>query len=347
MDPASLAIGVIGVVEPILHLIQKVQNSVDATKNHKKNIEVHCGELIMVNDYMQAILNRSVLSNDEYVQKCMHKVQVAADDVYKAPYKIAYPKRTPEKVGSAVQKVVRKVGERFGARYPKPEEVEKKKLDLKALIERQVDSDFWHKFAYDVSESRELNKCMGQLVNAKIFLAHAVEFVRVDLVTEKDGKLLANQRTIEEVDVEVKATFGQEHGLRVAQVIKDKTPNDNGDVDITQAEYNQLNAEAKVVAEHLHYRHTIYNNKTSDAAFMFNEAIGEKAVGELIDREIHDNEASGYSMMVNYPQTQETFDKIMARASSMKPVNYQTLALAGMVMGAIVVIMLAYLLSPK
>jgi hypothetical protein len=171
---------------------------------------------------------------------------------------------------------------------------------------------------------------MDEVYRAKANLCLRIQVASVGVISEVGNSVLANAAVIKRIDRTLKSIWGEEGGLRIAQLIKRGSPQGgyesfdkvkclgrlnligDGTVSLTKADVVALSqdispakeektaagssSDAFVITERI-----IVCNMTEEQALMFNAPIG-KDVWEKVNRiVIKENTAQGQSTMFNYP----------------------------------------------
>ncbi|KAI9657107.1 MAG: hypothetical protein M1821_003273 [Bathelium mastoideum] len=188
---------------------------------------------------------------------------------------------------------------------------------------------FSHQLVHGSKDLRNLADIMNDLLRVKADLCMNIHVAHVGVTRTVGNIVVANSEVIHRIDQRLIQIFGPQGGLRIARLLKDRSPEDDGSVHLSDDEIASLssqedfyvdgvepkiNAFAKSVVA---TKRVIRHNATKDAAFMISGAVGEDLWKKINHLEITNNTAEGDSMMVNHAISLDVFDRLLsARAGT-------------------------------
>ncbi|RYP43937.1 hypothetical protein DL768_009568 [Monosporascus sp. mg162] len=181
---------------------------------------------------------------------------------------------------------------------------------------------FAHQLKQGSADQRELDSIMEQLAVAKRNLTVQIQIANVGLTKNVNEAIAINTKLVMEMNEVVQKTLGEERGLNIARFLaelKDRPPEPNGTVRLTDIEYATLETEQIRIAHPEmasvspdEKRRIICNNLSSDQALHILGPVERDMWYDMAFIKIENNVAMGEAIMVSYPVTMEVFDKLLA-----------------------------------
>ncbi|KAE9366657.1 hypothetical protein N431DRAFT_487196 [Stipitochalara longipes BDJ] len=187
-------------------------------------------------------------------------------------------------------------------------------------------SKVWHQLARGRKDAKTLDDLMDDLDEEKSNLALVIQLANIGLTKSyEDSKvLLADPRVIMEVDQVLVGVFGEGRGLKIADLIKGRSPRGDGlvavdKVDIATAydevtssssSWSQIDGTSEFDPSRV--ERIIIANTARDNSRMINAPLGDDMWRDLTVK-IMSNETSGSALMVNFPMSMEDARDLLDR----------------------------------
>ncbi|CAD6455816.1 5e77a018-5156-4f60-b40b-2159ab023bf8 [Sclerotinia trifoliorum] len=187
---------------------------------------------------------------------------------------------------------------------------------------------FAHQIAKGSKDQERLAKLMERLDRAKSNLGLSLHVANVGVTHGVGDDLAINTDILNRVDQLLRNIFGDEGGLRIAELVKNQHPQNDGFVHIKGEDLSRITTSGDDLggnskdAGWLSRRITL-NNVTREQALQINGPIGEKGWREEVSHlEIRNNEASGSSIQINHAVSEEAFYAMLANRDRNKRIGH-------------------------
>ncbi|KAJ8063731.1 hypothetical protein OCU04_007594 [Sclerotinia nivalis] len=201
-------------------------------------------------------------------------------------------------------------------------------LELTMPGEKSQARRFAHQLAKGSKDQEALVKLMERLDRAKSNLGLSLHVANVGVTRGVGDDLAINTDILNRVDELLRNVFGDEGGLKIAELVKNQHPQNDGLVHIKSEDLSRRTTNGDDVqgnskdAGWISGR-IVLNNVTREQALQINGPIGEKGWREeVFHLEIRDNEASGSSIQINHAVSEEAFYAMLAHKDRSKPNGY-------------------------
>ncbi|KAH7258904.1 uncharacterized protein BKA55DRAFT_561760 [Fusarium redolens] len=280
IDPIGAVAAATATIDQSLKLIRRVSTAIEIHKNGRKDLEFICNDL------------SSIAQVIELVQTIK---EIRTKGVLKA---LANMLKHAEKLDNHVQQV-------------------KKKSSTGSSCRRVA-----HHFMTGPEDLEHANRMVTELATLKATLILHIQVAHVGLVVQNDQDKQENpgcthmldSSVLHEVNQVVEHRLGKGQGLKIAEVLQGKSPDDDGMIRLTQEEYeclifysldeSQSNQELGTIR--------VANNQTFDQALQINGFISDDWMEFAQNLTIEDNEARNQSIQVNVPTKRQDFTALLA-----------------------------------
>ncbi|EWZ80883.1 hypothetical protein FOWG_15216 [Fusarium oxysporum f. sp. lycopersici MN25] len=179
-----------------------------------------------------------------------------------------------------------------------------------------------HHFMTGPEDLEHTNRVVKELASLKTTLILHIQVAHVGLVVQNDQDKRANpgcthmldSSVLHEVNQVVEQRLGKGQGLKIAEVLRGKSADDDGMIRLSQEEYeclvfhslddSQSNQELGTIR--------VANNQTFDQALQINGFISDDWMEFTQNLTIEDNEARNQSIQVNVPTSRQDFVALLA-----------------------------------
>ncbi|KAF4332075.1 hypothetical protein FBEOM_14136 [Fusarium beomiforme] len=179
-----------------------------------------------------------------------------------------------------------------------------------------------HHFMTGPEDLEHTNRMVMELTTLKATLILQIQVAHVGLVVQNNREKRENTScthmldslVLNEVNQVVEQRLGKGQGLKIAEVLRGKSPDDDGMIHLTQEEYeclifhnldeNQSNQELCTIR--------VANNQTFDQALQINGFISDDWMELAQNLTIENNEARNQSIQVNVPTKRQDFAQLLA-----------------------------------
>ncbi|RAL64619.1 hypothetical protein DID88_001652 [Monilinia fructigena] len=180
---------------------------------------------------------------------------------------------------------------------------------------------FAHQFAHGSREQEALVDLMDRLNRAKSNLALNLHVAHVGITRVVGDNFTINIDILNRIDKLLRNVFGEDGGLKIANLVKDRPLEDDGFVHVNSGEFIPSMDDDNLKESHPKDANSIASrivlrNVTKEQAFQINGPIGERGWREVNQLEICDNEASGSSLQINHAVSEELFLQLLAQQRS-------------------------------
>jgi hypothetical protein len=181
---------------------------------------------------------------------------------------------------------------------------------------------------YGSADEKKLSVIMDELVQVKTMLVLRIQVAHVGVIRTIGKEAVVNAEAIQRIDEYLREHVHNCEGLRIARLLKDRRPSNDGTVPLTLAELKALNNEGNGDSEDSGDETLVDDSETSprdfsvktervitrniarNQALQINAAL-EKDLWINVNRlKIHDNVAEDQSLQVNYAMTREMFSMV-------------------------------------
>ncbi|RKK08866.1 hypothetical protein BFJ66_g9122 [Fusarium oxysporum f. sp. cepae] len=280
IDPIGAVAAATASIDQSLRLIRRVSTAIEIHKNGRKDLEFIFEDL------------SSIAQVIELVQTIE---EIRTKGVLKA---LANMLKHAEKLHDHVQQV-------------------KKKSNTGSTFRRAA-----HHFMTGPEDLEHANRVVKELASLKTTLILHIQVAHVGLVVQNDQDKRANpdcthmldSSVLHEVNQVVEQRLGKGQGLKIAEVLRGKSADDDGMIRLSQEEYeclvfhslddSQSNQELGTIR--------VANNQTFDQALQINGFISDDWMEFTQNLTIEDNEARNQSIQVNVPTSRQDFVALLA-----------------------------------
>jgi hypothetical protein len=280
IDPVGALAAATATIDQSLKLIRRVSTAIEIHKNVSKDLEFICNDLSSITqvielvEAIEQIRTKGVLKSLVNMLKCAKRLDDHVQQVMKK-----------SRTGSSF----RRVTQHF---ITGPEELE------------------------------HINKMVTELTTLKATLILQIQVAHVGLVVPNDQDRRKNPQCthmldsliLHHVNQRVELRLGKGQGLKIAEVLRGKSPDDHGMIHLSQEEYecliihdldeNQSNQDRGTIR--------VADNQTFDQAFQVNGFISDDWMELNQDLIIERNEARNQSIQVNVPTEKQVFAELLA-----------------------------------
>jgi len=177
-------------------------------------------------------------------------------------------------------------------------------------------------------DEKALADVMDELSRAKSSLTLHIQAANVGLTRTVGDTILANAKVINRMNVVLQKVFGEGRGLKLAELLKNRSAEDDGMVPLSDGDIESLSDEASSFAGDVDVSskraandptsRIVIDNFTEEQALQINGPIGEKGWWEVSHLEIKNNKAGGRSTQVNHGTSMAVFERLLlARAADL------------------------------
>ncbi|KAF7928949.1 uncharacterized protein EAE97_009791 [Botrytis byssoidea] len=197
------------------------------------------------------------------------------------------------------------------------ENIRKIAMELIGTLESMVPGDksqarrFAHQFFQGTKEQETLAKLMERLEHAKSNLGLGLHVAHVGVTQFVGDEVAINMEILNRVDGLLRNVFGDDGGLKIADMVKGHCPEKDGLVHIRSEDLSSRTDGNVKDAGQVSSR-VVLKNVTRDQALQINGPIGEKGWREVSQLEIRDNEAAGNGLQVNHAISEDLFMQLLA-----------------------------------
>ncbi|KAJ4989267.1 hypothetical protein SVAN01_05172 [Stagonosporopsis vannaccii] len=181
-----------------------------------------------------------------------------------------------------------------------------------------------HQLVHGSADEKKLTVIMNEMGTAKQALLLRIQVAQVGVMRTMQKELVANAEVIKRIDQSLREQVSNCEGLRIARLLKDRRPADDGTVSISAEELaavtriesdaksddGTLVDESEMPPHDLPIKHgrDIHHNKAKDESVQINAAI-EKDIWENFDRiSIRHNQSEGRAVQVNHANSLEVME---------------------------------------
>ncbi|KAF4451549.1 hypothetical protein F53441_5506 [Fusarium austroafricanum] len=280
IDPIGAAAAASATIDQSLKFIRRVSTAIEIHKNGNKDLEFIFNDLCSITQVIELV---------EAID------EIKTKGVLKA---LANMRKHAEKLDDHVQQV-------------------KKKSNTGSSLRRAANH-----FMTGPEDLEHTNRMVTELTTVKATLILQIQVAHVGLVVQNEQEKrknpgcthMLNSLVLHEVNQVVEQKLGKGQGLKIAEVLRGKNPDDNGMIHLTQEEYeclilynsrdNQPNKELSTIR--------VTNNHTYDQALQINGFISDDWVEFAQNLTIENNQARNQSIQVNVPTERQDFAALLA-----------------------------------
>lgn len=280
IDPVGAIAAATASIDQSLKLIRRVSTAIEIHKNGRKDLEFIFNDL------------SSIAQVIELVQTIE---EIRTRGVLKA---LANMLKHAEKLDDHIQQV-------------------KKKSSTGSSLRRAA-----HHFMTGPEDLEHTTKVVSELASLKATLILHIQVAHVGLVVQNDQDKKANpgcthmldSSVLHEVNHIVEQRLGKGQGLKIAEVLRDRSADGDGMIRLTQEEYEclvfhslddgQLNQELSTIR--------VANNHSFDQALQINAFISDNWAELTHNLTVEDNDAHNQSIQVNVPTRTQEFANLLA-----------------------------------
>ncbi|KAH7125951.1 hypothetical protein EDB81DRAFT_698417 [Dactylonectria macrodidyma] len=270
-DPISAAAAGTEAVKLCLELVRRVTTAIDLQKTGNSKLDTICNDLNSVRDVVKLVEGQEQLKT-KGVLKAVTNIQKITMNVDKHVERV----RGKSTAGSKARQIT-------------------------------------HQFMKGPGEWEILRVMMINLTAAKATLSLHIQLAHVGLmVAQGHGNVsVVNINVLKATNQNVEKFLGAGKGLVIAEVFKDKQPDEKGMIYLTSEECDALPFADIDPSDAGGQPGTIevLNNRTYDQALQINGLVGEKVWSKFKSNlVIENNEARGFSTQINVPTNKGTWD---------------------------------------
>ncbi|RGP60640.1 hypothetical protein FSPOR_10520 [Fusarium sporotrichioides] len=280
IDPIGAVAAATATIDQSLKLIRRVFTAIEIHKNGSKDLEFICNDLSSITEVIQLVQEIDEIRTKGVLISLSNMLKYA------------------EKLDDHVQQVKNK--SRTGSSF------------------RRVTQHFMT----GPEELERINKMVMELTTLKATLILQIQVAHVGLVVPNDQDRRENpdctpmldSSVLNYVNQHVEHRLGKGQGLKIAEVLRGKSPDDNGMIHLSQEEYeclvihnldeNQSDQENGTIR--------VANNQTFDQALQVNGFITDDWMEFTQNLIIERNEARNQSIQVNVPTKRQVFAELLA-----------------------------------
>ncbi|RSM17166.1 hypothetical protein CDV31_004059 [Fusarium ambrosium] len=279
IDPVGATAAATATIGQSLELIRRVNTTIDLYKNGNARLEYICKDLCGTIEIIELVENLDALRT-KGILKALENMLKHAEELD------VHVKRVKEKYGTGSP--FRRVLNQF---MSGPEELE-----------------------YTDKMVAELTTLKATLI-LQIQVAHVDLFVKRGQGQEGDAGFthVLDSVVLHQVNQAVEQRLGKGKGLKIAEVLQDKKPDENGMIRLTQEEYDCLvfHSSGEDGANSQQGTIRVANNKAGEDALQVNGFVDDAWVGFNHNLTIEHNEAQGRATQINNPINQVTFRNVL------------------------------------
>ncbi|KXX80281.1 hypothetical protein MMYC01_203610 [Madurella mycetomatis] len=145
----------------------------------------------------------------------------------------------------------------------------------------------------------DLAKIMEELDRAKANLGLRISLAHVGLSRGIRDVMVVNTAILKRVDARVRSVVGEEQGLKLAELVRDRPPQENGTIALSNEDLRSLVAASAQPPSRADLVNVIASNVTKDQAIQINGSVGEQDWYCISRVEVRDNQAVGGIIQVN------------------------------------------------
>ncbi|KAF1979582.1 hypothetical protein BU23DRAFT_100983 [Bimuria novae-zelandiae CBS 107.79] len=189
-------------------------------------------------------------------------------------------------------------------------------------------SQFTRQLVHGDANEKKLDRIMVELGQVKTSVLLCMQVTTVGVMRNVEKQLVADAVKIERIDANLREALENYEGLRIAQLLKGRSPSDDGYVPLSEADLRSLdneNHDEDNISETLVDDDSITNlstlstktervikgNSARHQALQINASLGEDVWKEIDRLEIKDNIAEDHSIQVNHGMTLEVLSLLV------------------------------------
>jgi len=165
---------------------------------------------------------------------------------------------------------------------------------------------FFHQLTAGSKDEKALTTKIDELGRAKVSLIVRIQVAGVGLLHNVGKDVVVNTAVVNRVDNHLRQILGEGNGLKVAKLIENRPPRDDGTVPVSDADMTALGLKGPKTTR------IIENNLTNFQALQINGPVGEDIWKSISHLEVRNNKAGLNSAQVNYPVSRSIFFTLLA-----------------------------------